>query len=111
MAEETPPRLTEMASFLGGVIRSDSSKVTDWTFDEEKNEWDVHLEITSDKKNAAHLDLGMLGPKENIWFWTERGDEEDAQKRPVAFQTLFMNLEGGGSATVYMKLVNTKLIC
>ena len=108
---ETPARLTEMASFLSSVTNSDSSKVTNWDFDEQKNEWDVHLEITSEKKNAAHLDLGMLGPKESIWFWTERGQEKDAKNRPVTFQTLFMDLEDGGSATVYMKLVNTKLIC
>ena len=107
---ETPARLTEMASFLTSVTNSDSGKVTQWEFDEQKNEWDVNLEITSKKQNAAHLDLGIIGPKESIWFWTERAEQEDVQKRPVAFQTLFMDLEDGGSATVYMRLVNTRII-
>lgn len=102
-----------MASFLGSLIHSDENRVTWWDYDEKSNEWDVRLEITSSKYNVVHLDLSLLGPREHIWFWTEKTDPKlsNEGKMPVCYQTLFMNLDAGGSATLYMKLINTKLFC
>ncbi len=99
-----------MASYLTHATGSDTGKVTEWDFDEKKNEWDVHLEITSHKHKNAYIDLSNLGPTENLSFWTE-SQSIDTQKRPVTTQMLCMDLEGGGSATVYMRMVNTKIVC
>lgn len=108
--EEIPQRLKDMASYLTSATSSDSGRVVNYEFDEEKNEWDVHLEITSEKHKHAYLDLSTLGPKENLSFWTD-SRSEDAMKRPVTVQILCMDLEDGGTATVYMQMVNTKIVC
>ena len=89
---------------------SDDGRITKWEFDKVNNEWDVHLKITSKKHKNAYLDLSMLGPAENLSFWTD-SQTEDAMRRPVTVQILCMDLEEGGSATVYMQMVNTKIVC
>lgn len=107
---EVPQRLENMASYLTRATESDEGKVLEWDFDEDKNEWDVHLQITSEKHRNAYLDLSVLGPTETLSFWTD-GQTVDASKRPVTTQILCMDLEEGGTATVYMQMVNTKIVC
>ena len=107
---EVPQRLENMTSYLTRATESDEGKVLEWDFDEDKNEWDVHLQITSKKHRDAYLDLSVLGPTETLSFWTD-GQTVDASKRPVTTQILCMDLEEGGTATVYMQMVNTKIVC
>jgi hypothetical protein len=98
--QDAPDNVCDMLSFLHCYLNAETSAIKAWSYDENSEEWDVHVRVECKHEQKRELHLKDINPEHNnMLVWCS-----------APFQwVLYMDDFDRGSVTLYIHTKNIHL--